>query len=178
MRKQGNVDENCDIKLINQINGVLLRPLPLLHLSQTFIAVIKMANEKMYLRTYPAAIMFYRNKELLHEEAIISGCLFEEMGCPIYFAMTLTRSMIISPLPTPMTSLSVPSMSFLKESRHQVFAACSYQGPVFPSRVLMGRGAVIDSGTKCIRACQELLQPLLIMPFCNLVLKKLEKYVG
>ena len=94
------------------------------------------------------------------------------------FAMALTRSMIISPLPTPMTSLSVPSMSFLKESRHQVFAACSYQGPVFPSRVLMGRGAVIDSGTKCIRACQELLQPLLIMPFCNLVFKKLEKYVA
>ena len=42
------IDENCDIKLINQINGVLLRPLPLLHLSQTFIAVIKMANEKMF----------------------------------------------------------------------------------------------------------------------------------
>ena len=116
MRKQGNVDENCDIKLINQIKGDLLRvaSINILHLSQTFIAVIKTANEKTYLRTYPAAIMFYRNKELLHEEAIISGCLFEEMGCPIYFAMTLTRSMIISPLPTLMTSLSVPSMSFLK----------------------------------------------------------------
>ena len=60
MRKQGNVDENCDIKLINQINGVLLRPLPLLHLSQTFIAVIK--NKKMYLRTYRAATMLYQQQ--------------------------------------------------------------------------------------------------------------------